>query len=129
MTYIQHGGCHLERHQRPASVISSFMQNALDADIDRAASIVDGDMICVTVTDHDEEKRLTVDPGQAVHDAIAEAFGCERQEQVQRVLFGDMDVLKGESFEDYGIEVGGVTLVYSSSSALPHICSHAAAHL
>ena len=87
------------------------MQNALDADIDRAASIVDGDMICVTVTDHDEEKRLTVDPGQAVHDAIAEAFGCERQEQVQRVLFGDMDVLNGESFEDHGIEVSGVILV------------------
>ena len=63
-TYIQHGGCHLERHQRPASVINSFMQNALDADIDRAASIVDGDMICVTVIDHDEEKRLTVDPGR-----------------------------------------------------------------
>jgi len=27
------------------------------------------------------------------------------------VLFGDMDVLKGESFEEHGIEVGGVTLV------------------
>ena len=73
--------------------------------------IFDGDMISVTVTDHDEEKRFTVDPGQAIHEAIAEAFGCERQEQVQRVLFGDMDVLKGESFEDHGIEVSGVTLV------------------
>jgi hypothetical protein len=82
------------------------MQNALDADIDRAASIVNGDMISVTVTDHDEKKRLTVDPGQAIHDAIAEAFGCERQEQVQRVLFGDMNVLEGESFEQHGIEVG-----------------------
>ena len=99
------------------------MQNALDADIDRAASIVDGDMICVTVINHDEEKRLTVDPGQAVHDAIAEAFGCERQEQVQRVLFGDMDVLKGESFEQHGIEVAVTRcpallpclIVYSSS--------------
>ena len=46
----------------------------LDADVDRAASIVDGDMISVTVTDHDEEKRFTVDPGQAIHEAIAEAF-------------------------------------------------------
>ena len=46
----------------------------------------------------------------AIHEAIAEAFGCERQEQVQRVLFGDMDVLKGESCEDHGIEVSGVTL-------------------
>ena len=73
-------------------------------------------------------KRLTVDPGQAVHEAIAEAFGCERPEQVKRVLFGDMDVLKGESFEEHGIEVGGVTLVFSSSS-LPHVRSHAAAHL
>ena len=65
------------------------------------------------------DKRLTVDPGQAVHEAIAEAFGCERQEQVKQVLFGDVDVLKGESFEDHGIEVGGVTLVFSSNSALP----------
>jgi len=30
-----------------------------------------------------------------------EAFGSERQ----RVLFGDTDVLEGESFEDHGIEV------------------------
>jgi len=38
--------------------------------------IFDGDMISVTVTDHDEEKRFTVDPGQAIHEAIAEAFNC-----------------------------------------------------
>ena len=27
------------------------------------------------------------------------------QQQVQRVLFGDTDVLEGESFEDHGVEV------------------------
>ena len=102
-----------------------MMQNALDADVDRAASIVDGDMICVTVTDHDEEKRLTVDPGQAVHDAIAEAFGCERQEQVQRVLFGDMDVLEGESFEQHGIEVA----VTRCPALLPCLVVHSSSPL
>ena len=56
-------------------------------------------------------KRITVDPGQAVHVAVTEAFGCQRRQQVQRVLFGDMDVLDGERFEDHGIEVGGVTLL------------------
>jgi hypothetical protein len=48
-------------------------------------------MITVNVwCDNEEEKRLTVDSARAVHEAIAEAFGCERQ-QVQRVLFGDAD--------------------------------------
>jgi len=87
------------------------MQNALDADLDMAASIFNDNMIGVTVINHDEEKRLTADPGQAVHNAIAEAFGCERQDQVQRVLFGDMDVLGGESFDEHGIEVA-VTVTY-----------------
>jgi len=36
--------------------------------------------------------------------AIAEAFGCEKWQIVQRVMFGDIDVLEGESFEDHGIE-------------------------
>jgi len=31
--------------------------------------------------------------------AVAEALGCKRRRQVQRVLFGDTDVLEGESFE------------------------------
>jgi len=81
-------------------------------------------MISITVTDHDEEKRLTVDPGQAIHDTIADAFGCERREQVQRVLFGDMDVLEGESFEKHGIEVG----VTHCSALLPCLV-FTAAHL
>jgi hypothetical protein len=43
--------------------------------------------------------RLTVhDPAQCVHEAIAEAFGCGRRRQVQRVMFGDdTDVLESES--------------------------------
>ena len=36
------------------------------------------------------------------HSAIAEAFGCQSQLQVQRVLLGDIDVLEGESFVDRG---------------------------
>jgi hypothetical protein len=54
----------------------------------------------------DEDKRLTVNPTKCVHEAIAEAFGCENSKWriVQRVLFGDIDVLEGESFEDHGIE-------------------------
>ena len=65
-------------------------------------------MIAVTVCcDDGEDRRLTVDPGQPIHVAIAEAFGCELQKQAHRVLFGDTDVFEGESFEDYGIEVSG----------------------
>jgi len=45
----------------------------------------------------EEDKRLTVDPAQRVHKAIAAAFGTKRHPQ--RVLFGDNDVLEGESFE------------------------------
>ena len=65
-------------------------------------------MIEVTVQSDSDAgaKRLTVDPAQSVHEAIAEAFGCKSQQQVQRVLFGDTDVLEGESFEDHGVEVG-----------------------
>ena len=81
------------------------MQNALDADLDRVASSKVGDMISITVYSDMEAKRLTVDPAQCVHEVIAAAFGCERRQQVQQVLFGDTDMLKGESFEDHGIEV------------------------
>ena len=64
-------------------------------------------MISVSVNSNmdDEAKRFTVDPAQCVHEAIAEAFGCERQQQVQRVLLGDMDVCEGESFEDHGMRL------------------------
>ena len=55
----------------------------------------------------EEDKRLTVDPAQRVHKAIAAAFGTKRHPQ--RVLFGDNDVLEGESFEDHGIEVNGAS--------------------
>ena len=70
-------------------------------------------MIEVTVqSDSDAEaKRLTVDLAQSVHEAIAEVFGCKSQKQVQRVLFGDVDVLEGESFEDHDAEVGGDSAV------------------
>jgi hypothetical protein len=80
----------------------------LDADFDRVASSKVGDMISITVDSDMEAKRLTVDPAQSVHETIAAAFGCQSQQQVQRVLFGDTDVLEGESFEDHGVEVGGV---------------------
>ena len=63
-------------------------------------------MISIIVcSDEEQDKRLTVHPAQPVHAAIVEGFGCERKQQVQRVLFGDTDVLEGESFEDHGIEV------------------------
>jgi len=82
------------------------MQNALYTSSRHGATIM-----VIIFSNMDVTKRIIVDPGQAVHVAVAEAFGCERQDQVQRVLMGDMDVLEGESFEDYGIEVGGVTLL------------------
>jgi len=61
-----------------------------------ALSETDGDQLC-------RIKRSPSIQAQRVHEVIAEAFGCERQ-QVKRVLFGDRDVLEGESFEDHGIE-------------------------
>jgi len=91
------------------------MQTALDADLDRVASSKDGNMINITVYSDAGTKRLTVDPARPVYEAIAEVFGCDLQQQVQCGLFGDMDVLEGESFEDHGVEVGGVD----------HCCKHA----
>jgi hypothetical protein len=80
----------------------------LDADLALVASFHNMAVIEVTVQSDSDAgaKRLTVDPAQSVHEAIAEAFGCKSQQQVQRVLFGDTDVLEGESFEDHGVEVG-----------------------
>jgi len=72
---------------------------------DQLVSQVKNDMISITVNSDMEAKRLTVDPAQCVHEVIAAAFGCERRQQVQQVLFGDTDMLTGESFEDHGIEV------------------------
>jgi hypothetical protein len=66
-------------------------------------------MISVNVSSSDtddEDKRITVDLAQCVHVTIAEAFRWEKWQIVQRVMFGDIDVLEGESFEDHGIEVG-----------------------
>jgi len=54
---------------------------------------------------------------QCVQKEIASAFGCKSQQQVQRVLFGGTDVLEGESFEDHGVDVGGVTRSLRSASA------------
>jgi DNA polymerase I-like protein with 3'-5' exonuclease and polymerase domains len=84
----------------------------LDGDIERVAAAMPAQaMIEVTVQSDSDAgaKQLTVDSAQSVHEAISEAFGCKSQQQVQRVLFGDTDVLKGESFEDHGVEVSGVT--------------------
>ena len=61
---------------------------------------------------------LTVAPGRCVHEVIAEAFGYERQQEVQRVLFGDTDVLEGESFEDHGIEVAGVAALLTANATV-----------
>ena len=92
----------------------------LDGNIERVAAAMPAQaMIEVTVQSDSDAgaKRLTVDQAQSVHEAIAEAFGCKSQQQVQRVLFGDTDVLEGESFEDHGVEVGGVTRSLRSASA------------
>ena len=64
--------------------------------------------VIVSFGDATGETRLTVDPEQCV--AEAEAFECKAA-AVQRVLFGDADVLKDESFEDHGIEVRAVCVV------------------
>jgi len=79
----------------------------LQAVVAQAAQAIAIAMIQVTVQSDEETKRLTVDPPRPVHEAIAEAFGTSAR---QVLLFGDMDVLEGESFDDHGIEVGGALL-------------------
>jgi len=58
--------------------------------------------------------------GQLVHEVIAEAFECHRQ-TVQRVLFGDTDVLEGESWEDHGIEVRGSASIKTRKASVAEV--------
>ena len=76
--------------------------SALDADIERVAS---SQNISISIWSDTDTKRLSVDPAQPVHEAIAEAFGVNKT-YIQRIVFGDIDVVEGESFVDHGVEVG-----------------------
>ena len=85
------------------------MQAKLDRDLERIASDVSQDaLIGVTVrtnTDDDATRELSVRPTQAIHESIAEAFGCKMR-HVEQVEFGDQVVEEGATYEEYGVEVG-----------------------
>jgi hypothetical protein len=69
-----------------------------------AALVSDGGAIVITATTDAETKELVARSTQAVHDALAAAFGC-RPGDIDEVTFGDDAVQPGESCEDWGMEV------------------------
>ena len=67
----------------------------------------ESDLIAVTVrlNDNDDSAReLSVRPAQAIHESIAEAFGCKVW-QLEEIEFGGQAVEQGVTYEDYGVEV------------------------
>ena len=67
----------------------------------------ESDLIAVTVrlNDNDDSAReLSVRPAQAIHESIAEAFGCKVW-QLEEIDFGGQAVEQGVTYEDYGVEV------------------------
>ena len=81
------------------------MEAALDRDVERVSSVGD---FAVTVDTDAETRAISVRPTDAVHDAIAAAFG-RPVEHIEEALLGDDAVQPGESFEQFGIEVITVT--------------------
>jgi hypothetical protein len=77
----------------------------LHRDIERIADLVDSSEAPFIITVHDdfETREVAVRPKQAVHDAIAAAFGCPPG-KIAEVLFGNDAVQPGDSFEAWGIE-------------------------
>ena len=81
---------------------AEFESERITSDVSESA------LIGVTVrtnTDDDATRELSVRPTQAIHESIAEAFGCKMR-QIEQVEFGDEVVEDGATYEDYGIEVG-----------------------
>jgi len=70
-------------------------------------------------SDTDETKRLTINQEQPVHGCVtAEAFGCERQEQVH----AKPHTLEGESFDDNEVDGGIVTFLATLPPPVAHLC-------
>ena len=75
---------------------------ALDEDVERVAAEL-APLLITAVTDA-ESKEVAAQPSEAVHDALAAAFG-RPVEEIEEALLGDDAVQAGESFHEWGIEV------------------------
>ena len=92
------------------------MEAALDRDVERVSSL---GAIAVTVHTDAETRAISCRPSDAVHDAVAAAFG-RPVEHIEEALLGDDAVPPGESFDEWGIEVSstvacGPTLTLAAS--------------
>ena len=81
------------------------MQAALDRDVERVSSLR---AFTVTVHTDDETRTVSCRPSDAVHDAVAAAFG-RPVEHIEEVLLGDDALQPGETFDDWGIEASTAT--------------------
>ena len=82
------------------------MEAALDRDVERVSS---SGALAITVYTDVETMSISARPTDAVHDALAAAFG-RPVDHVEEALLGDDAVQPGESFEQFGIEVITATL-------------------
>ena len=79
---------------------------ALDEDVERVAAEL-APLLRITAVTDAETKEVAAQPSEAVHDAIAAAFG-RPVEEIEEALLGDDAVQAGESFHEWGIEVSTV---------------------
>ena len=78
------------------------LAEALDEDVERVAAELAP--LRIRITTDAESKEVAAQPSEAVHDAVAAAFG-RPVEEIEEALLGDDAVQAGESFHEWGIEV------------------------
>ena len=83
-----------------------LLAEALDEDVERVAAEL-APLLRITAEADAESKEVAAQPSEAVHDAIAAAFG-RPVEEIEEALLGDDAVQAGESFHEWGIEVSTV---------------------
>ena len=79
------------------------LAEALDEDVERVAAEL-APLLRITAVTDAETKEVAAQPSEAVHDAVAAAFG-RPVEEIEEALLGDDAVQAGESFHEWGIEV------------------------
>ena len=79
------------------------LAQALDEDVERVAAEL-APLLRITAETDAESKEVAAQPSEAVHDALAAAFG-RPVEEIEEALLGDDAVQAGESFHEWGIEV------------------------
>ena len=82
------------------------LAEALDEDVERVAAEL-APLLRITAETDAESKEVAAQPSEAVHDAIAAAFG-RPVEHIEEALLGADAVPPGDSFDEWGIEVSTV---------------------